>query len=101
MVRATYVLREGELVDKYGPLNIRREVQRSGLPAPMLIRDSIDTFTGMHDFKSYDSKSAYYRSIKDQGLEIVGNEKIAQRDNDDVPADEYKADIARAYNELT
>ena len=100
-MRCSYVLRNGELVEKHGPLDVREPRQRSPLPSPMLIRDSIDDFMSMSDFKTYDSKSAYYQSIKQAGLEIVGNEKMQSRDNDDVPVSEYKADIAEAYNELT
>lgn len=57
----------------------RAEAARSGLSAPMIISDHLDGVQNPCDGKTYDSKSAYYRAVKDAGCEIVGNEaeKIA------------------------
>lgn len=57
----------------------RAEAARSGLPAPMIISDHLDGVQNPCDGKTYDSKSAYYRAVRDAGCEIVGNEaeKIA------------------------
>ncbi len=51
--------------------------QRSNLSAPMLIRDGTDPFVSMADGRTYDSKRAYYASVRERGLEIVGNERAA------------------------
>lgn len=47
---------------------------RSDLAAPMLIRDALNDVQNPCDGKTYDSKSAYYRAVKDAGCVIVGNE---------------------------
>lgn len=41
--------------------------------------------------KMYDSKSAYYRSVKDMGLEIVGNDPIVERKPKQKPIDWERA----------
>lgn len=61
---------------------------RSSLAAPMLIRDGIDPFTSMADGRTYDSKRAYYASVREKGLEIVGNERAAF----DAPRPEFKVE---------
>ena len=52
----------------------RRERARSSLPAPMIISDHLDGVKNPVDGKTYDSKSAYYQTVKAAGCEIVGNE---------------------------
>jgi hypothetical protein len=52
----------------------RRERARSSLPAPMIISDHLDDVKNPVDGKTYDSKSAYYQTVKAAGCEIVGNE---------------------------
>jgi hypothetical protein len=52
----------------------RRERARSSLPCPSIISDALDYVQNPVDGKRYDSKSAYYRAVKDAGCEIVGNE---------------------------
>ena len=47
---------------------------RSELAAPMIIRDGLENVVNPCDGKPYDSKSAYYRAVKNAGCEIVGNE---------------------------
>lgn len=41
---------------------------------PMIIKDRMNPIKSMADGKTYESKSAYYKSLKAQGYEIVGNE---------------------------
>lgn len=52
----------------------RASAIRSSLPSPMIISDNLDGVQNPCDGKIYDSKSAYYRAVKDAGCEIVGNE---------------------------
>jgi hypothetical protein len=47
---------------------------RSDLPSPSLISDQHAPFVSMADGKTYDSKSAYRRTLKAKGLTEVGNE---------------------------
>lgn len=46
----------------------------SDLAAPMLVRDGMDAVRSMADGKIYDSKSAYYGSVRRAGCEIVGDD---------------------------
>jgi hypothetical protein len=70
MSRATYVLRGGELVDKRlaAPLHASER-------APMIRPDGMDPVRCMADGRMYDSRSAYERSVRAAGCEIVGNER--------------------------
>ncbi len=47
---------------------------RSDLPAPGLISDHHEPFKSMADGRTYDSKSAYRRTLKDRGLTELGND---------------------------
>ena len=47
---------------------------RSELSAPSLIRDYHEPFKSMADGKTYDSKSAYRRSLAAQGYAELGND---------------------------
>lgn len=60
-----------------------RDWNRSELPSPRIISDTlpgdINGMRSMHDMKLYDSKSAYYRSLREGGCEIVGNDRREPR----------------------
>lgn len=73
-MRATYVLRNGELVEKHiaGPLHRSND-------APMVISDTIDGFRSMADGQMYDSKSRYRADLRARGLIEVGNDPQANR----------------------
>lgn len=70
---------------------------RSELASPQLISDNlpgdINGMLSMHDMKRYDSKAAYYRSLREGGCEIVGNDQQGPRR--EKPEREVEADIAR------
>lgn len=51
-----------------------RNMARSDLPTPKLIRDGLDDVWNPVDGKKYDSKSAYYAAVKAAGCEIAGND---------------------------
>lgn len=53
--------------------------ERSALPAPMLMLDTMDALWHPHDGQLYDSKSAFRSVTKSAGGEEVGNE--VQKDN--------------------
>lgn len=82
MSRGTFVIRNGELVEKGGPLDIRPRPARSHLPAPMLQMDSIGDLQSQADGKFYSSKSALRRGYKEAGVVEVGNDApMTPRDN--------------------
>lgn len=70
---------------------------RSELASPQIISDNlpgdINGMRSMHDMKLYDSKAAYYRSLRAGGCEIVGNEQ--QGPKREKLEREVEADIAR------
>jgi hypothetical protein len=51
-----------------------RNLARSDLPTPRLIRDGLDNVWNPVDGRTYDSKSAYYSAVKAAGCEIAGND---------------------------
>jgi hypothetical protein len=53
------------------------------------------------DGKPYDSKASYYRTVKEAGCEVLGNETITPRDNDDIPVAPIEAEVARAFEQLS
>lgn len=52
-----------------------REVARSSLPGPMLIKDGMDPVKSMLDGKMYDSKAALRATYKEAGVIEVGDDK--------------------------
>ena len=67
MSKITYVYRDGRWVEKS---------KATPLLSHYVIQDSHDPFQSMADGKMYDSKSAYRRSLKAQGLAELGNERL-------------------------
>lgn len=65
-MRTRYVLRDGELVEKRyaAPLNASAYV----------ISDHLDDVVCPLNGRPYDSKSAFYRTVRDAGCEIAGND---------------------------
>lgn len=62
----TYVIRNGELVEKGS---------RSGNTAPHVIRDTMDPTLHMADGKLYDSKRAFRAATKAAGCIEIGTQK--------------------------
>lgn len=69
--RATYVIRDGELIDKRdaAPLHAPSD-------APNVIRDQMDPLMHMANGKMSDSKSEHRRWTKEAGCCEVGNEVL-------------------------
>lgn len=61
---------------KNKPMRSTGKANRS-LACPMIVRDGMDPMQSMADGQTYDSKSDYYRSLKEQGCEIVEGDKPA------------------------
>lgn len=91
MARETYVLRNGELVLKH----LAAPLPTSG--GPFVISDTMDPIRSQADGRMYDSKSAYERSVKAHGAEIVGNERLGHRPP---PMPSMREDIKRAIQQL-
>lgn len=74
MARATYVLRNGELVEKHlaPPLHASSD-------APYVIADGMDPTFNHATGRTYDSKRAYERDTRRAGCVIVGNERLPER----------------------
>ena len=101
MSRGIYVIRNGELVAKGGPLDIRPVRERSDLACPMIIGDNLADVKSPVDGRFFSSKSAYYKHVRAAGCEIVGNDPAASKigtPHDDGP--DFSADIAETVNAM-
>ena len=87
----TFVWRSGKWVEK----KYAAPLARSSLPAPMIISDTTRPFLSHADGKFYDSKSSYYRTLKERCLRIV-EEPVGPPQNY-VEAPITKAEIGEAY----
>ena len=97
-VRGTFVYRNGECVEKYGPLDVREPPARSHLPTPYVIGDTLPDLVGMHDGKHYSSKSALRKSYKASGLVELGNDAPVTHASNAKPAP--KNDVIDAYRKV-
>lgn len=86
-----YVLRDGELVEK----KYARPRWVTGV-----ITDGMDALVSQADGKIYDSKSAYRRSLKENGCIEVGNDPAASRRQEMQEVGGIERDIADAYHQL-
>lgn len=92
MARETYVYRPGlGVIDK-------RDAQprHAGDQAFYVIADGMDAIRSMADGKMYDSKSAYYRSVRAHGCEVVGNDSVPRVRHEMPPV---RDDLRRALQE--
>jgi len=78
----------------------RASAARSGLSAPSVIRDALDGVQNPCDGKVYDSKSAYYRAVKDAGCVIVGNEAEKLMAPSSARPDVTREEIAQAIHKV-
>ena len=98
MIRGTWVFRDGKLVPKHEAAPLRGPA--SDLPCPMLQRDHMEPVKGMHDGKTYDSKSALRASYRNGPVKYVeyGNDvPMTPRDNRKPLT---KAEIAAALDKV-
>jgi hypothetical protein len=73
MARATFVLRDGQLVERHRAPPPPQAGRRLGR-APAIRADGMDAIRSMADGRMYDSRSAYYASVRRAGCEIVGDD---------------------------
>jgi hypothetical protein len=93
MARETYVIRNGELIPK------RLAARRPRL-APYVRTDGMDPVRSMADGRLYDSRSAYYASVRAAGCEIVGDERGACEHRPEPHDLGVAADIKTAIEQL-
>ena len=91
-----YLWRDGDWVEasKAAP---RNPVHGRG---PMLIRDQMAPIRSMADGRMFDSKRGYYRSLKEQGREIVGDDYAWTQQQPTYEPQDVGRDIKRAIEEL-
>lgn len=72
MSRGVWVYRNGTLVPKHlaPPLHVKHA------NAPGVISDCIDSTVNPANGKRYDSKSKYYKAVKDAGCSILGSNEM-------------------------
>ena len=94
-----------KLIDWSKPIEIERKhytpVSLSDLPCPMIISDTLHDVVNPLDGKPYDSKASYYRTVRENDCQILGNETITPRDNDDIPIAPIEAEVAKAFDQLS
>lgn len=93
MARQTFVLRDGVLVEKHlaAPLNKSAYVRTDGM----------DAILSHADGRMYDSKSAYYASVRRSGAEIVGNDTSIFRERQEYRPEGVEQSIKQAIQQLS
>jgi hypothetical protein len=90
------------IAPKRKPLRSTGKANRD-LACPMIIQDGMEPMNSMADGQVYDSKSSYYRSLKDQGCEIVEGTLPAAPLIDDSPiitTEDVKQAFEQSVSEL-
>lgn len=77
------------------------ENKRSALPMPYVVSDHLADVVNPVDNKPYDSKSAYYRTVKDAGCEIMGSDSATTKRPEPQEVGGVEQDIKRAIEELS
>lgn len=77
-----------------------RESKRSPLGVPYIRTDGMSAIYSHADGQMYDSKSAYYASVKAQGLEIVGNEKLTPKAPPEPSVVDIQRDVKTAIEQV-
>jgi hypothetical protein len=102
VIRGTWVFRNGEMVAKGSPEDIRYRPPRSHLPAPMLISDHLADVVNPVNGRPYDSKSAYYKAVRSAGCEIMGNDaptSPGKPQDDGPPIHDIERSVAEAFQQ--
>lgn len=68
--------------------------------APYIRTDGMEPIRSMADGRIYDSKSAYYGSVRAAGCEVVGDDKAPFDRRPEFTPEGVGADLSRAYDEL-
>lgn len=97
MIRATYVIRDGVLVNKAVATPLHCEASR----APGYISDHMDPTQHMANGRIYDSKSEFRKATKAAGCIEVGNERLKPFSPPKLDRTQRAMDIKRAIYQLT
>lgn len=97
-MRGTWVYRNGKLVEKFGPDDVRPEPARSDLPFPMLISDEMQAIEHV-DGRFYTSKSEFRKVTRANGLIEVGNERPKPRKRSSVSDKAISDAVDKAFAE--
>ena len=73
---------------------------RSDLCMPAIRSDGMGPILNHADGRLYDSKSAYYRAVKDAGCEIIGNEKLPERQVKEPDVKDIARDVKTAIQQV-
>ena len=73
-MRGTWVMRNGQLVEKGGPLDVLPSLARSGLPCPQVISDGMDPVQHPCTGEYFASKRAFRQVTRAHGCVEVGND---------------------------
>jgi hypothetical protein len=77
------------------------ESKRSNVvPMPYIVTDSLPDVRNPLDGKIYDSKSAYYKKVKESGCEILGNDFDAQHSKPEYNSSNLGDVILEQYDKL-
>lgn len=96
MARATYVMRDGELVEKH----LAAPLHAPSSAAPHVISDAMEPIRSMADGRIYDSKSRYYQGVRAAGCEVVGNERAPFDRRPEFRSEGVGQDIKKAIDQL-
>lgn len=99
VTRGTWVFRNGELILKGGPQDIRPVSCRSHLSAPTVVRDSLPDLVSQIDGRPYDSKSALRKHYKAHGAIELGNDAPVAPTAPPRPA-VTPGEVAQAYHKV-
>lgn len=72
---------------------------RADFATPQVIRDALPDLWSPVDGKPQTSKRAYYRQLRENGLEIVDQPRIRDRNGPGIDTSDLKADIAAALRQ--
>ncbi len=78
-MRGTWVYRDGRLVEKGGPDDVRVVIARSDMPAPMLLSDTMDPTEHPCTGEFMTSKSKFRQVTRANGCIEVGNDSSRLR----------------------
>jgi hypothetical protein len=79
MARGTFVMRNGQIVEKYGPLDVRLQPKLSDLPFPQVMSDTMDPVQSQVTGVYHTSKRAMRAEYKQHNVVEVGNDPARLR----------------------
>ena len=101
MARESFVWRNGQVVEKNGPLDVRTPAPRSELACPMVIIDTMGETKSMGNGKIYTSKSQLRAHYKRDGyIEMGSDAPTTPPPRAPIDSKQIKADVVAAYQKV-